>query len=88
MVRGNYTNEDAVKNVLHYVTRTRAAEDREDECLMCGGKGVVIYQPVDYMIQQIEYVQKMFGIKRRRGGGCIKRCLALMRKSLFEWDRT
>lgn len=67
MVRGNYTNEDAVKNVLYYVTRTRAAEDREDECLMYGGKGVAIYQPVDYMIQQIEYVQKMFGIERRRG---------------------
>lgn len=67
MVKGNYTNEDAVENVVRYVTRTRTCEDRKNECLMCGGKGVAIYQPVEYMIGQIEYVQKVFGIERRRG---------------------
>lgn len=67
MVKGNYTNEDAVENVVRYVTRTRVHEDRNHECLMCGGKGVAIYQPVDFMIRQMEYVQKMFGIEHRRG---------------------
>lgn len=67
MVKGNYTNEDAVENVVRYVTRTRAYEDRKKECLMCGGKGVAVYQPVDFVIRQIEYVQKVFGIERRRG---------------------
>ena len=57
MTNGNYVNEDAVKNVIRYITRTRKNENRKNELLMYGGKGVAIYEPVDYMIAQLIYVR-------------------------------
>lgn len=67
MTNGNYVNEDAVENVIRYITRTRKNENRKNELLMYGGKGVAIYEPVDYMIAQLIYVQCVFGIEQRKG---------------------
>lgn len=39
MRKGKYTNNDAVENVLRYVTRTRPMEDRADELIAWGGWG-------------------------------------------------
>ena len=65
--KGNYTNEDAVENVLHYVTRTRENEERGDDLINYGAVGADYFHSVDNMIQQFRYVQYVYGINSRRG---------------------
>lgn len=65
--KGNYTNEDAVENVRHYVTRTRENEERGDDLINYGAVGADYFHSVDNMIQQFRYVQYVYGINSRRG---------------------
>ena len=56
--RGTYVNDDAVENVIRYVTRTRAGEDRRNELIFFGGAGVA--QEPEQMITQFKYIQRAF----------------------------
>lgn len=63
----NYSNEDAVENLLHYITRTRENEDRKDDLINYGAVGADYFHSVDDMIQQFRYIQHIHGINTRRG---------------------
>lgn len=67
MRQGNYTNRNAVSNVIHYVTRTGKRADRADELQGCGGCGIGIYDNSEDIIQQFLCVQNCYGIKNRGG---------------------
>lgn len=62
MREGNYTNPDAIENVIRYITRTRRNETRGDELLAWGGMGVGCYASPELMIEQFHYVQMAYGI--------------------------
>lgn len=64
---GNYTNTDAVENVIRYVTRTRVDENSAEECVGIGGRGVSCYWNAEIMIRQFQYIQNVFGIQYRGG---------------------
>ncbi len=64
---GNYTNTDAVANVIRYVTRTRYNEDRKDELLLYGARGVTTSFTPEEMIMQFCYVQELYNITQRGG---------------------
>lgn len=63
----NYSNLDAVNNVLRYITRTRHDEDRANELLRYGAAGVAYYLTIDDIIQQFLFVQNTFRINQRGG---------------------
>lgn len=63
----NYTNIDAVENMIHYVTRSRTNEQRAGDLIGYGAVGVGYYLTPDDMIRQFLYVQNIYGIGRRRG---------------------
>lgn len=63
----NYSNPDAVENLIRYVTRTRENESRGDDLITYGAVGTDYFHSSDVMIQQFEYVQNVYGIKSRLG---------------------
>lgn len=63
----NYTNLDAVNNLIRYVTRTRENEDRAGDLIAFGAVGADYSHSVDDMIQQFLYVQNVNGINSRGG---------------------
>lgn len=63
----NYSNVDAVENLLRYITRTRKNEDRKDDLINYGAMGTDYFHSVDNMIQQFRYIQYIHGINTRRG---------------------
>lgn len=65
MNKGNYTNGDAVGNVVRYITRTRAMEDREKELIAWGGLGISTYQNPALAIEQFCRLQKIYRIETR-----------------------
>lgn len=64
---GNYTNLDAVENVIRYITRTRKDENRLHELISYGGHGVSVFFDSTVMIMQFCKVQQFFGIQQRGG---------------------
>lgn len=58
--RGNYTNVNAVENVIRYVTRTRINEDRAHELFSFGGAGVSLHLGVEVIISQFLYAQNIY----------------------------
>ena len=64
---GRYENEDAVENVVRYITRTRPGENRKDELIAYGAMGVSAYAEPEIMIQQMKYVQNFYEIERKKG---------------------
>lgn len=59
-----YKNTNAPEKLIHYITRTREYEDRQNELLLYGGPSGYTYQiPVDEVIKQFKYVQKFYGAK-------------------------
>jgi len=67
MTKGNYINNDAVENVIHYITRTRANEPDGEALISVGGAGVAYYLGAEAIINQMKYVQNVFGIEQRGG---------------------
>ena len=65
MRQGNYTNSNAVSNVIRYVTRTGKRADRADELQGYGGCGIGIYDNSEDIIQQFLCVQNCYGIMLR-----------------------
>lgn len=65
MNKGNYTNGDAVENVVRYVTRTRLREERAAELITWGGWGVGVYQTPELVIEQFCRLQKIHRIETR-----------------------
>lgn len=65
--RNNYRNPNAVENLIHYVTRTRGNEDREQDLISYGAAGAGYYLPPNDIIRQFLYVQYVYGINRRGG---------------------
>lgn len=63
--RGSYTNEDAVENVIRYITRTRKNEDRADELIAWGAMGAACYDTPELVIEQFRYVQGVYGMRER-----------------------
>lgn len=64
MREGNYTNPDAIENVIRYITRTRRNETRGDELIGWGGMGVGCYASPELMIEQFHYVQRVYGMNK------------------------
>lgn len=62
-----YTNPDVVENVIRYVTRTRVNEQRADELIAIGGKGIYYNLPVEDIINQFWGVQDLYNINQRGG---------------------
>lgn len=65
--KGSYINEDAVENVIRYITRTRKSEDREDELIAWGGMGVGCYGSPELVIEQFRAVQRAYGKETNSG---------------------
>ena len=65
MRKGRYTNNDAVGNVIRYVTRTRPMEDRADELVAWGGWGIGTYQTPELSIEQFCRLQQIYRIETR-----------------------
>lgn len=65
--KANYSNKNAVENVIRYVTRSRPNEDRADSLISYGGSGVRCYGTPEEMINQFLYVQYVYNIDRRGG---------------------
>lgn len=63
----NYSNPDAVENLIRYVTRTRENEERLQDLISYGAAGSAYYLHPDDIIRQFQYVQNVYGIKRRGG---------------------
>ena len=63
----NYSNPDAVENVIRYITRTRQDEQKMNDIVAYGGAGVGYYLSVEDIIQQFQYVQKTYNIASRGG---------------------
>lgn len=61
---GNYTNPDAIENVIRYITRTRKNEIRRNELIAWGGMGVGCYASPELVIEQFYYVQRVYGINK------------------------
>ena len=57
-VNGEYRNDNAVSNVILYVTRSRFMENRKDELICYGGCGVSITNPA-HMIRQFLFIQEV-----------------------------
>lgn len=64
MRQGNYTNLDAIENVIRYITRTRKNETRGDELITWGGMGVGSYASPELVIEQFHFVQMAYGINK------------------------
>lgn len=56
---GHYKNDDAVDNLIRYVTRTRPNEDRRSELIYAGAFGAADHGPIDNVIFQFLYVQEI-----------------------------
>ena len=63
----NYTNVDAVGNLIRYVTRTRENESRKGDLITFGAVGANYFCSTDDIIQQFCYVQNVYGINSRGG---------------------
>jgi len=62
-----YTNMDAVEKLIRYVTRTREDETRAESLITYGSAGASYFNTVEDIIQQFQYIQEVYGIKRRGG---------------------
>ena len=78
----NYSNKDAVYNVIRYITRTRVNEDRKDELIDFAGFMVPNYDPEfndvpSLMISSFEFVQDRFRLKDFGGSRIVHLALSL-----------
>ena len=55
---GGYFNEDAVSNVIRYITRTRKNEDRKNELIGWGSYNTLNMGTPEFVIKQFLDVQK------------------------------
>ncbi len=62
-----YKNDNAVENVIRYITRTRANETRRNELICYGGAGVDITASPAEIINQFLMVQDFYKINERGG---------------------
>ena len=83
MTRGNYTNKNAVENVIRYVTRTRAGEDRFSELVSFGGMGVTMLSGAEDMFKQFLYVQNVHNIETRKGRRIFHEVFSLTYEDVF-----
>lgn len=65
--RSNFSNPDAVRNLIRYITRTRENETRAQDLLTYGTTGAGYYLHPDDIIQQFLYVQNTHRINSRGG---------------------
>ena len=65
--RSNYKNIYAVENVLRYILRARLNENRLQDLLAYGGKGIPICLSPNDIINQFLYVQNLYLINSRKG---------------------
>lgn len=63
----NYSNLDAVKKLIRYITRTRESEDREKDLIAYGAAGAGYDFHPDIIIKQFLYVQNEYAINSRGG---------------------
>ena len=67
MRQGNYTNKNAVENVIRYITRTGDKEEHREELVAWGGMGVGCYATPELVIRQFCRVQDCYNIEGRGG---------------------
>ncbi len=65
--RSNYKNIYAVENVLRYILRARLNENRLQDLLAYGGKGIPICLSPNDIINQFLYTQNLYLINSRKG---------------------
>lgn len=81
--RGTYVNDDAVENVIRYVTRTRPDEDRRNELIFFGGAGVS--QEPEQMIVQFKYIQRTFRSNANTGKKSSMKHFHFIRRKYRNW---
>ena len=59
IINGKYANENAIPNVIRYITRTRPNETRAGELIDFGACGASNTFP-EMMIRQFEYIQRVY----------------------------
>ena len=82
--RGTYVNDDAVENVIRYVTRTRPDEDRRNELIFFGGAGVS--QELEQMIVQFKYIQRTFRSNANLGKKIVHETFSFHQEEIQELD--
>ena len=63
----NFTNADAVENLIRYVTRTRKNENRAGDLIKYGAAGAGYYLHPEDIIRQFLFVQNVYKINQRKG---------------------
>lgn len=63
----NYSNANAVGNLIRYITRTREYETRADSLIAYGAVGCGYCLSPEDIIQQLCYIQEAYGINSRKG---------------------
>ena len=63
----NYSNSNAVKNLIRYITRTRENEDRGNDLIVYGAVGAGYDFHPDIIIKQFLFVQNKYGINSKGG---------------------
>ncbi len=56
---GNYTNKNAIENLIRYITRTRPNEDRLNDLKGWGARGVLASADIETIISQFTKVQQI-----------------------------
>lgn len=67
MRSGEYSNSEAVSNVVHYILWDRSSEQDTSRLVSIGGCGVAYYDSPEMCILQMERVQYAYGITSRGG---------------------
>ena len=65
--KGNYTNKNATRKLINYVTRTGPREDRKEDLITWGARGVLYFQPIDDIIHIIEQTQIVCRDRKKMG---------------------
>ena len=65
--RSYYKNDDAIDNVIRYITRTRENELKLAELIAVGGAGFILNAPVEDIINLFRNVQDFYDIEHRKG---------------------
>lgn len=83
MTQGNYTNKNAVGNVIRYATRTRPGENRLSELVSFGGMGVSMLSGAEDMVEQFLRVQNAHNIETRKGRRIFHEVFSLTDEDVF-----
>lgn len=66
-LQNNYTNKNAVRNVIRDITRSRENEQEYSHLIAYGAFGCELNAPTEWLIQEFLCVQNIYNIEGRKG---------------------